>query len=108
MKNVLIEDAEPGMVLHDPVNNFNGKVLLPGGVELTDKHLRALKQWGILEINIVADEGAEVVNISPEVIAESEAVLKPLFVHTDLEQPLMQEIFNQAVLYHVRSHSQSS
>jgi len=103
MKCVLIDEAEPGMVLHDPVNNFNGKVLLPEGVELSEKHLRALRQWGVLEINIVSDDGTENIEISPEAIAAAEDTLKPRFTHTNLEHPLMAEIFKQAVLHHVRN-----
>ena len=50
----LIETSEltPGMTTLEPVINSQGNILLAKEVEITDKHIRILKTWGISVVHI--------------------------------------------------------
>ena len=43
---------EPGMVLAEPVHNFQGVLLLDAGSTLTGKHIQILKSWGVTKISV--------------------------------------------------------
>lgn len=47
-----LEQVRPGMVLASPVMGGQGRVLLRAGVQLTRKHLDALKQLGITRLEL--------------------------------------------------------
>jgi hypothetical protein len=40
------------MVLAESVSTFRGRLLLPAGTTLTDKHIEKLKAWGVSEAEI--------------------------------------------------------
>ena len=44
------------MVLAQPVENFQGLLLLNKGTQLTEKNIRVLKSWGIIKIHVEGDE----------------------------------------------------
>jgi hypothetical protein len=56
MGMLTMSEIVPGMKLAKQVNNFQGVMLLPGGMVLTDRHIRLMKSWGITGVEI---EGAE-------------------------------------------------
>ena len=105
MARISIDNLEPGMVLKEALKNSNGSVLLPAESTLTEKHIRAMKMWGVLDANIALDDndGTEHAEVSPEMVAQSQDAIKPLFLHCDLDNDAMNEIFNQAAIYHARS-----
>jgi len=43
---------KPGMVLAEPVHNFQGMLLLDAGATLTGKQIRILKSWGVTKISV--------------------------------------------------------
>jgi hypothetical protein len=43
---------KPGMVLAEPVHNFQGMLLLDSGATLTGKHIQILKSWGVTKISV--------------------------------------------------------
>lgn len=100
MGTISVEKVKPGMVLADKVMTPKKMMLLPEGAELTVAHLITFQTWGITEVNIVgesgADEGAE---MTPE---EREALrneLKVIFKHNDISKPLTQKLFELACMY---------
>ena len=56
MSVINLEDIKPGMTLVGEVRNRRGQVLLAGEIEITEKHLRVLRMWGVTEAEI---EGVE-------------------------------------------------
>lgn len=52
-----LESLNPGMVLSRDVCDRKGRVLLPAGAELTEKHLRIFQTWGVVEADITGDGG---------------------------------------------------
>ena len=81
MRNINIDDLKPGMVVAESIRDRNGRMLLGEGTELTPKHIRICKAWGITEAII---EG------------ESEEGGKPGFVNTT--DPKSYEIANDYML----------
>ena len=90
------------MVLKSDVCDRSGRMLLPAGVELSDKHLQIFRTWGVLEAEIVGDSDSEtggqgVYEIDPEALAAAEALVKPLFIHNDLEHPAIKELLRLSI-----------
>lgn len=93
-----IDDLEAGMILAEDVHDQQGRLLLPSGSELTERHLRAFQMWGILTVKIrgTGEEPAEPV-VSPEILAAAETRVRERMAHHDLEHPVLAEIFRYAV-----------
>lgn len=70
MAHVTLDRAEPGMTLRSNVVDRRGRLLVPAGADLSEKHISALKMWGVTSIE-VEDDG---------VPAEDELVVDPVFV----------------------------
>lgn len=98
MALVHIDNLAPGMVLKQNVCDRSGRLLLPEGSELTEKHLTIFRTWGVLEVDITADSdvdgGAAPLReeMDPDRLAAAEAAVKPLFVHNDLDHPAIKEL----------------
>ncbi len=43
---------KPGMVLAEPVRNFQGLLLLDAGAKLSEKNIRILKSWGVAKASV--------------------------------------------------------
>lgn len=111
MPRIVIDQATAGMVLDQPVTNANGRTLMPAGVELADKHIKALKMWGITDVSIKGDGiGAPadpLTTIDAAALERAQAELAEVFKFTDITHPVMMEIFKQAVISHARNQNQA-
>lgn len=56
VRQVVLDDAVPGMVLADAIRDAHGGVLLPSGTELTDATLQSLRRCGIDSILVLNDD----------------------------------------------------
>ena len=97
MAIVQIDNLSAGMVLKSNVCDRSGRMLLPEGAELTEKHLQIFRAWGVVEAEVVGDSDGDgalpgVEEVDPEALAEAEALVKPLFLHNDLEHPAIKEL----------------
>lgn len=102
MATVPIDHLSAGMVLKSNVCDRSGRLLLPEGVELTEKHLHIFRTWGVLEAEVVGESGNETDDqsdneISPEALAAAEALVKPLFIHNDSEHPAIKELIRLCI-----------
>lgn len=75
-----IGEIDAGMVLADDLRSPNGRMILPKGSVIQDKHLRIFKTWGVTEADIegVSREEAQAqaqaqARISPENLQNAEA-----------------------------------
>lgn len=106
MPIILIDNIEPGMVLADDVADRQGRTLLKAGVELTEKHIKVFKTWGVAQINIVGDANepafAELIEAHPELVREAEQHAAHIFQHVDQHHPLFQKIIAKSKEYYVR------
>jgi len=51
-----LADVRAGMVLHADVVQSEDRLLIAAGTELTEKHLRMLSMWGVVEVDVVMPE----------------------------------------------------
>ena len=58
MKKVLLKELEPGMTLGQPVNDAQGRTIMPAGARLTPMYISRLEKWGIKEV-VLEVEGEE-------------------------------------------------
>jgi hypothetical protein len=91
-----LDTLRPEMVLAADIVDGMGRLLLPSGTALTDKHLRYCQMWGVLEAEVVGEETPEPpadAEVDPAHLAAAEAELLPLFRHCDLSHPPMETLF---------------
>jgi hypothetical protein len=105
-----LEDIQPGMILETEIQDYSGRLLLGAGSEITEKHLKIFKMWGITKADIRGIEKEEVAvrataQIDPLLLEEAEAEGRELFRHTDLEHPCIKELFRLITLRMVRHKS---
>ncbi len=92
MAIISIDRAEEGMVVLSGVTDRAGRLLIPAGKELEEKHLRALKMWGIDSIEIEGEDDLPEEDLAIEPWASEEAVrlLDALFEHADRQHPFIE------------------
>ncbi|MGE0442466.1 MAG: hypothetical protein AB7S39_18440 [Gemmatimonadales bacterium] len=98
--HVPLDQLRPDMVLSADLKDAGGRLLLPAGTTLTEKHIRYCQMWGIAEVRIVAEEEAEEETapvIDPARLAAAEAALAPRFGHVDLHHPAIAAVFRYCV-----------
>ncbi len=101
---VLALDAiKPGMILGGDVKDRNGRILLTAGLEITEKHLRIFRMWGIHSVPVQEGEREETPpegtsGIDPIRVHEAEEKVGYLFRHNDLSHPFIKELFRLAIL----------
>ena len=98
-----IEHLTEGMILEDPVKDLHGRVLMKEGSPISEKAIKILKMWGVVEVTVVDSAvGGEDVpsanNIDPRFLelAESEATM--LFRHVNRKVPFVEELYRLATL----------
>ena len=91
MATVSVDQARPGMVLLGDVKDNKGRLLIPAGNELSDRHCQALKMWGVTSLDVEGDEpeGDALLDISPEILAEAEVATDAHLGTNDPSHPLI-------------------
>ncbi len=100
---ITLEDIESGMILGHDIIHGNGLVLLKAGEEITEKHLRILKMWGITEADIKGIDKEEMLgkataDIDPRVLEEAAVKVNEIFRHADREHPFIKELIRLVTL----------
>ena len=108
MAKINLSDIQAGMVLAAPIHNKNGSLLLQKGVELTEKHVKIFKTWGITEADIEGYDKDKVEQDAYDFLSEGEmqeiesALLKRFPDITS--NPTMAEIFRVAKKQKIHSY----
>ena len=92
------DELKPGMILAKPVRNFQEVLLLNEGTELSEKNIRMLKTWGVVEIWVEGDgdeDECSEVELDSKVKESIERELKEKFSEV-LEDEIMVEIMRVA------------
>ncbi len=102
MKNVKLEEVEPGMVLARDVKGRFGRGLLMAGNMVTEKHIKIFKSWGITEVIIEKEPGSGTAELKKSREdhggnARQEAQLQKLFKFNDGKHPAVRELFQVAL-----------
>jgi hypothetical protein len=102
-----IDNLAPGMVLNRNICDRSGRLLLPAGAELNEKHFSIFRMWGVLEADIVGDavvEEAELTpaqpqdqELDPALLAAARDEVERLFVHNDPEHPAIKELMRLCI-----------
>lgn len=96
MAIVKLEHVNSGMVVANNVKDRSGRILISINTELTDKHIRILKTWGIRSVEIVtADQKIEeelTINISAEQLTEAKNTVDMLFKNANRDHPVIKEL----------------
>lgn len=98
MWTLSIDDIEIGMELAEDVANFDGNTLLLAGAIITERHLTALRAWGITEANIKgvdksdSDEAA-LPTLDAETNAMIDQELAYIFQKNNMGDPIIAEIY---------------
>jgi hypothetical protein len=101
VQKIKIESVREGMVLAREAKDQNGRVLLEAGQALTEKHIRVLKAWGVMDISIreEADQAKKPLGerppapVDPKLLEQYQTELKDFFRFNDLRHPAVQELF---------------
>lgn len=100
---VSLEALKPGMILAGDIRDRNGRVLLSAGAEITEKHLRIFKMWGIHAASVQGEEKEDSFSksaseINQDLLHEAERRTAELFCHNDLAHPFIRELFHLVTL----------
>ena len=76
MAKISVDQVQAGMVLAAEVTDKRGRLLIPSGRALDEKHVQALKMWGIAQIEIEGDDPDEGgPEITPEALEQAQAIV---------------------------------
>ncbi len=98
---VLVDDLQPGMPVAEDVFDQQGRMLMPAGTELTERHLRACQLWGITGLRVRAaglPGEAAAQGPTPEQYAAAEAEIERRFRNTDRNHPLIVELARLCII----------
>ncbi len=105
MPIVAVDDLQAGMLLADEVRDQQGRLLMPAGTELTDRHLRAFQLWGIISVRIRAADAEAApaeLPLTPEQLAQGEEVVRNRLRDDKAAHPLMAELIRLCTLREAR------
>jgi HD-like signal output (HDOD) protein len=107
MGTIAVGQIEPGMMLASDLKDRNGRFLLSKGVELSTKHLKVIKTWGVVEADIEGLTAKDVdekqtAHIDPNILEAAKKIEQHRFIHNDLENEAIQYLFNICVLRRAR------
>ncbi len=103
---VSLDAIKPGMILAGDIRDRNGRVLLSTGAEITEKHIRLFKMWGIHTASIQEGEKEDssskrASEIDPGLLLQAERQTAELFCHHDLAHPFIRELARLVTLEHL-------
>ena len=101
-----VDDLESGMIIAEDVRDRSGRLLIGAGAELSDKTLRVLKTWGVVEVEVEGEDkvGGDIgfESLDEETVDEIKAELQKRFKHNELDTPFMSTVY-ELVLEHEAS-----
>ncbi len=102
MPKIKLAALQEGMLVAADVKNMDDMLLIPAGCELTQRHIKVLQTWGVLEVEVELGDETEVetdplAKMDPAEAAKLAASVKERFWNFDESNPVQLELF-QAVL----------
>lgn len=93
-----VSHLKPEMVVGGDLKDRNGRLLVAAGTRLTERHIRIIKIWGVIEADIEGVSEADVVPseeamIDPELLRAAAEALAVPFRYNDLDEPAIAELF---------------
>lgn len=104
MSLVLLEQAQPGMVLAADVRDRQGRLLLPAGRELTPRVIESLRYWGLGSVEVLGEapppEAPE--QHSPELLERARRETDERFRNAGWPHPFLEVLHGLAVTRRAR------
>ncbi len=99
MALIVTEQVRAGMTLAAPVLDRRGRMLIPAGHELSERHVQALRTWAIAHVEVEGEPevSSERVSVDPELAAAAERIVAERVARNDATHPLVAELFRFAV-----------
>lgn len=99
MAHVPSELAHEGMTLARDVLDGRGRLLIPAGKQLTERHVGALRSWGIavIEVDGAGPEAKASDQHPPHVLARAEEEVAARFALTGEPSPFLHTLRSEAV-----------
>ncbi len=101
MERVLLKNLASEMTIADDLLGRDGRLLLKVGAVLTEKHIRAMKIWGIPYAYIKVGEEIEADDkVAQQKAGHTDTIPTELlgkFKLANMDHPLIKELFEQAV-----------
>lgn len=94
--NIPTSELTPGMRLEKDIHDKSGRLLATAETELTDKHIRIFKCWGIAHAEIThehPESPPEEAEISVEAMQQATAAATHLFRLANPEHPAVERLF---------------
>jgi len=104
---ISLNDIKPGMVLAAEVKDRGGRVLLAAGQEISEKHLKIFKTWGVTDANIEGASQEDMVSqdlaaVDPAIHRQAEEEVLAKFRHAGTTHPGLKELARLATMRRVR------
>jgi len=98
MAVIRISNIKVGQVAAADVKDRSGRILLAAGTELTEKTIKTIKSWGVVEADIVGDTaepefGSEISEIDAEQLHRIELELSQRFRFLNRSHPFINELY---------------
>lgn len=108
MGTVIVDEIVPGMILAEDVYDRNGRFLLARGLEVSAKHIRVLKIWGITSVEIVGVNESDGNNsgksqIDAKLIRKAAQMISRRFSRLDMESEVVKELFRLCTIRQART-----
>lgn len=111
MQKIRIKDLIPGMVLASHALDLNGRLLLKGGEEITDKDIRTFKAWGMTEVDIEdticehgISKGQSSAISTEQVPTKVKEEVDELFRYSNKKHPAIKELVELCILRKMEFH----
>lgn len=100
MPKLRLDSLKEGMVTAADVKNLDDMLLIPGGCELSARHIKLLRMWGVQEVAVEGPDNLSemeqedpLAQIPPEEARRFEKELKEKFWEFDADNPLIHEVY---------------
>ncbi len=93
------DQVRPGMVVATEVTDRRGRLLIAAGSELSERHVQALRMWGVTHLEVEGDgfEDDSPVDEDPQVVAAAEQAVDAILKHNDPAHPFIAVLRKTAV-----------
>ena len=102
MPRISTDKLLAGMILKVDVTDPSGRMLLKSGIEIEEKHLKILRTWGVMGVEVESDEDVAVSDpeiqlsdLPSEIIAAIEGEIEERFVGVDTSHPVMVALIDE-------------
>lgn len=106
MARIKTSDLQSGWVLAEDVHDLNGRFLMGKDCELTDKHIRALRAWGVNSVEVEGEnipESDSAIELPEELLAAIKTEQQDRFRFNDMEDTFINELYRLSSHYIARS-----